>query len=265
MRAFRGLPRPILQRMSAGLPPRNQQCRQIVIMAAPPTFPRGVVSRLQLPLVAAGAGNGRPRASVALPALPCRRFTDNSAAGALEKRWGKSRIKALWKQYGIVFVVTYFSMYFATLGGCYAAVKSHMVTLNFLNQVLEYLHLTGSVDTRTATGDFALAWLMAKITEPVRMAVTIVIVPPIARTLGYAPKGSRSKSSIDAIAGAQGGRDTQPQQQTDHAADKAPGSVLMDQAERRDGAVGTAEEAEEEKRKSADANAKREDDERKRD
>jgi len=36
-------------------------------------------------------------------------------------------------------------------------------------------------------GTFAIAWVMTKVTEPVRAGLTIAVVPSIARALGRAP------------------------------------------------------------------------------
>lgn len=44
-------------------------------------------------------------------------------------------------------------------------------------------------------GTFAVAWVMTKFTEPLRLATTVVIVPPIAR---YWDKLMASKAGDDA-------------------------------------------------------------------
>lgn len=36
-------------------------------------------------------------------------------------------------------------------------------------------------------GTFAIAWVMTKVTEPVRAAITVGVVPSVARWLGRAP------------------------------------------------------------------------------
>ena len=38
-----------------------------------------------------------------------------------------------------------------------------------------------------AVGTFAISWVMTKFTEPLRLGVTVAIVPTVARFLGKAP------------------------------------------------------------------------------
>ena len=47
-------------------------------------------------------------------------------------------------------------------------------------------------------GTFAIAWVMTKFTEPLRLGFTLAIVPPIARLLGYAePKDAKDAKDAE--------------------------------------------------------------------
>jgi len=103
----------------------------------------------------------------------------------------KSRVKQLMEQYGVVFMGFYVGLYLVTLGSVY-----EVVALKHIDAagVVSYLHSMGvdkfvdlSPIANSTAGNFALAWLITKMTEPVRLAFTASITPALARSLGYAP------------------------------------------------------------------------------
>ena len=103
----------------------------------------------------------------------------------------KSRFRELWDNYGMVFIVTYGSVYVVTLGTVYEFVALEHIDAH---GVVSYLHSIGLdkfVDlTPIATskaGNFALAWILTKFTEPLRLAFTVTITPSLARFVGRAP------------------------------------------------------------------------------
>lgn len=53
-----------------------------------------------------------------------------------------------------------------------------------------------------AVGTFAVAWVMTKFTEPLRMATTVVIVPPIARYWSRLTAAKEAKEAEEAEAAA---------------------------------------------------------------
>ena len=102
---------------------------------------------------------------------------------------------------------TYIGVYLGTLSGVFVLyVSGFMVDVCPLvgnadgleggepNMYMQLFHKLGmdkyiDPDTLTPTqGNFLLAWLTTKITEPGRAVLTGFLTPPIARRLGYAPK-----------------------------------------------------------------------------
>lgn len=95
--------------------------------------------------------------------------------------------KRLWRQYGLVGVGTYLGVYVVTLGGLYAVVKTgELVPENVMElaQRLDWFVRFDSGLLNKKTGDFALAWIATKFTEPLRLALTIAITPSVARLVG---------------------------------------------------------------------------------
>ncbi len=60
--------------------------------------------------------------------------------------------------------------------------ESSLSHIPFGDQILQQLR------DNSKAGTFLLAWLTTKLTEPVRLLVTILITPRIARMLGRFPK-----------------------------------------------------------------------------
>lgn len=95
--------------------------------------------------------------------------------------------------YGYLAVATYLGVYLVTLGSLYGLVSSGVVTTpegveDFINSWSLKRALLGEELLRIPPGlmDFATAWVLTKMTEPVRLVVTIAAVPAIAR---HAPAG----------------------------------------------------------------------------
>lgn len=114
----------------------------------------------------------------------------------------KSKLKVMWKQYGGVAVLTYLSVYVCTLSSVFisldydifnaatfgldpnAAVKKFCDLIEYVTGINT---LPNYIRENPRVGTFALAWVMTKFTEPLRLGFTISIVPSIARFLGRAP------------------------------------------------------------------------------
>lgn len=116
-----------------------------------------------------------------------------------EGKMGKLRLMV--KRYGATAVVTYLGVYVGTLGLLFAGVEWGVNPLDYgLDSGWLVEKATGmlegyswsepfveAIQKNPHAGNFAVAWILTKFTEPVRMLVTIAIVPRIARALGKAP------------------------------------------------------------------------------
>ncbi|GLD96374.1 hypothetical protein PINS_up005057 [Pythium insidiosum] len=190
--------------------------------------PLATLSRRRMsPLLAVAR---RPCAST----TPSTSSSKASAAAARRQEMvekGKShweKLKELWRQYGIVAVGTYFSMYGIVLGSIYVAIEQGWVSTartsrpegseqaagsdtnanananaaasspfnlvtatNKIVTLAEDLGVAQYMDLQrvnSKTGSFVIAWVATKFTEPLRLAVTLAITPRIARLVGRAPK-----------------------------------------------------------------------------
>lgn len=126
--------------------------------------------------------------------------TDTAAPNGASKA---SHIGQLIKTYGSVGLVTYLGVYLTTLGSLYLVVDYQMSKgefdenstfnpLQLLQDCIDWMKTRGipvpleKVDAKA--GSFAIAWVCAKITEPLRFLFTVAITPAIARALGRVPK-----------------------------------------------------------------------------
>ena len=119
----------------------------------------------------------------------------------------KSKLRTLWERYGRVAIGTYIGVYAGTLSGVFVLYESGMMVdacpliessgsgnggePNMYMQLFDKLGMDKYVDPETLTptqGNFLLAWLTTKITEPARAVLTGILTPSIARHLGYAPQ-----------------------------------------------------------------------------
>ena len=139
-------------------------------------------------------GSGTSSSSSSLPQQP-----DTLAADAPPAN--ESRLRRLIRQYGVVGVGSYLLIYVSTLGMLYVAIKErwlggydiqHIVDALGLSQYMEH------IDPRK--GDFAVAWIATKFTEPLRLALTAAITPTVARMLGRAPpkEGKGVRAAVEA-------------------------------------------------------------------
>lgn len=98
-----------------------------------------------------------------------------------------SRLKQLWHQYGYVAIATYLTIYVSTLFSIY--LLYHFKLINFDPMlIVRWLGVESHVAKYDPkAGEFALAWITTKLTEPVRIAATAMVTPTVARFLGRAP------------------------------------------------------------------------------
>lgn len=135
---------------------------------------------------------------------------------ALAKKGAQTSYQKL-KQYGPVFVGAYFSLYVATLGGLYAGVDSGLIdpltlfsyingggameesksTAHLIVEYLDHYALTRPavpfLEKNPHFANLGVAWVATKLTEPVRLVVTMAVVPRLADYLGFVPKKSEDE------------------------------------------------------------------------
>ena len=122
----------------------------------------------------------------------------------LPPRWQKA-----WKRYGSVFVVTYFSVYFSSIGILFFLFDSGLLlpgdlpthSIEFdghdaddggasvFRFIMERFGLGDYIpqEITPRMGNFAIAWLTTKIIEPLRALLTLGLTPLFARALGKVP------------------------------------------------------------------------------
>lgn len=88
-------------------------------------------------------------------------------------------------KYGSVGAGTYFCVYITTLSSIYGLVASNIIASGDVISMIASLGLEAYLPPLSKTAsDFTVAWLLTKITEPARFAVTLAITPSVARLLG---------------------------------------------------------------------------------
>jgi Protein of unknown function (DUF1279) len=104
----------------------------------------------------------------------------------------KAHFKDLFKRYGYLTVATYLTVYVITLAGLYGCVRLGLVQGPDVNAyVNDWMIKKALVGDKHVTVppkliDFATAWILTKFTEPIRLAVTIAVMP---RVIRRAPPG----------------------------------------------------------------------------
>lgn len=114
----------------------------------------------------------------------------------------KSKIKGLWQNYGTIAIGTYLGVYLTTLGSIFIAIDFDIFNAASVGldpafaikkfcdiaEVITRSHaLPNYIEEHPRVGTFAIAWVMTKFTEPVRLGFTLLTVPSIARFFGKAP------------------------------------------------------------------------------
>eukprot|EP00339_Tiarina_fusa_P029571 CAMPEP_0117081570 /NCGR_PEP_ID=MMETSP0472-20121206/57473_1 /TAXON_ID=693140 ORGANISM="Tiarina fusus, Strain LIS" /NCGR_SAMPLE_ID=MMETSP0472 /ASSEMBLY_ACC=CAM_ASM_000603 /LENGTH=239 /DNA_ID=CAMNT_0004809517 /DNA_START=131 /DNA_END=850 /DNA_ORIENTATION=+ len=121
------------------------------------------------------------------------------------------------KRYGPVFVGTYFSIYFGTLGLLFAGIETGALdpayvlswvsedaneaksTVQIITDFLEHYTLTKPmapfVERNPGVANLAVAWIATKFTEPIRLVLAAAVVPKVARTLGYS--GAKEEGGVE--------------------------------------------------------------------
>mmetsp|Transcript_26828 Transcript_26828/g.62707 ORF Transcript_26828/g.62707 Transcript_26828/m.62707 type:complete len:272 (-) Transcript_26828:210-1025(-) len=162
--------------------------------------------------------------------------------GSLEKK----SFRYMMRQYGGVFFGTYFAVYCSTVFGLFLSVQSGHLdvmyvislltgtssptdpggvadpgtieeaqsTVKFLVEFLESYSMTKPVAPMVEeypwVGNFAIAWIATKFTEPIRFGATVALTPSLARFFGYkrVSPAVRNAGPIDIVSSKQ--KDTPP-------------------------------------------------------
>eukprot|EP01040_Poterioochromonas_malhamensis_P015546 gene15546-17426_t len=111
----------------------------------------------------------------------------------------KEKFKKLWKAYGIVLISTYLGIYISTLGSLFIALDLDLFNaasvgldpiyaIHKFSDIIQAItgssSVSGFIRDNPKVGTFAIAWVMTKFTEPLRLGLTIISVPTIAQMLG---------------------------------------------------------------------------------
>jgi hypothetical protein len=127
--------------------------------------------------------------------------------GARVARKGATTASGMIRQYGPVFVGTYFTIYWMSWGAIFCGMDSGLIdpvqimgyisggvedsksTVHVLVEYLEKYDLTKpyaeTVQKNPHIANLGVAWVANKFTEPVRLMLTIGIVPRLARHFGF--------------------------------------------------------------------------------
>lgn len=139
-----------------------------------------------------------------------RDFREHPRESAKE---GAKTVSAMFQKYGPVFVGTYLSVYFGTLGLLFGGVQSGVLdpvvlfgwlgqegaladgsteTASTVHLVVEFMEnhdftkpYAGYIEQNPAFANLAVAWIAVKFTEPIRLGVALTITPRVSRFLGY--------------------------------------------------------------------------------
>ena len=100
--------------------------------------------------------------------------------GTLSHRRLKKTVQNLLAEYGTVAVIVYFTIFFAVLGGFWLGIRFGWQTTS----------VAGSA------GTLAAAYIATKLTQPIRIAATVVITPIVAK-LYERMRGRRALPNAD--------------------------------------------------------------------
>ena len=136
--------------------------------------------------------NDEPQLASDAAADPNQLASDAAADPEVVKKQAFSRFRTLWKRYGWVGVSTYLGVYVTTLSGLYVTIKAGGIVPGDVSELVKDSHIasfhlpglsTTDLSVNKSTGDFALAWIATKLTEPLRLAFTLAITPSVSRAV----------------------------------------------------------------------------------
>lgn len=111
----------------------------------------------------------------------------------------KSRLQLLWKRYGLVFVFYYGTVYVVSLSTMYQLVSHDYISATGAIDWIKHVGLDSYVDVtkiNSKAGNFALAWILTKFTEPLRLAWVVATTPKVSRVLGFSPQKVKKNKNV---------------------------------------------------------------------
>jgi hypothetical protein len=97
-----------------------------------------------------------------------------------------SKFRQLWDKYGWTAVIVHLTLYSFTLLGIYIGITEGYFKGKDAVDLLKTLHFDSFVDMdnmNPKTTGLGLAWVLTKFTEPIRLPMTLLITPLIARQI----------------------------------------------------------------------------------
>ena len=136
-----------------------------------------------------------------LPTTKVTRFyaTDKDTTLATEETGLKAQFKAMWQKYGYMGIGFYLTVYITVLSSIYFSLDLDLLNAaafgvdptsavkkvcNLVETVTGNGFLPGYINDHPKVGTFAIAWVMTKFTEPLRLGLTIAALPTVARVFG---------------------------------------------------------------------------------
>ena len=111
----------------------------------------------------------------------------------------KAQFKNMWKKYGYMGIGFYLTVYISVLSSIYVSLDLDLLNAaafgvdpqsavkkvcNLVEKVTGNGFLPGYINEHPKVGTFAIAWVMTKFTEPLRLGFTIAALPTMARIFG---------------------------------------------------------------------------------
>ena len=111
----------------------------------------------------------------------------------------KAQFKAMWSKYGYVGIGFYLTVYITVLSSIYFSLDLDLLNAaafgvdpqsavkkvcNLVEMVTGNGFLPGYINEHPKVGTFAIAWVMTKFTEPLRLGFVITTLPTITRIFG---------------------------------------------------------------------------------
>lgn len=149
------------------------------------------------------------------------RIHERQEQGKEAAKQGAKSAKSLIQKYGPAFVGTYLTVYVSTVAALFVGVESGVLdpamvlsyvsdgqeaksTVEVITEFMShYPWMEGwapVIKNKPQIANLAVAWIATKFTEPVRLALTIAIVPKISRTFGFAqPKSEKSADGSSTV------------------------------------------------------------------
>lgn len=194
--------------------------RRLVFSSCRSSLQSLLQSPLAIPQIDDEGSRNQRRISVPRVMLSARYFSASATEGSnkkvtMQERRDNARAAAkkgahsagnLMKKYGPIFVGTYLAVYTATLGGLFLSVESGaldpayvmswvtdgsdeakssvQVIVEFMDHYPWTKPYAPIIERNPEMANLGVAWVATKLTEPIRLAITIPLLPRVARFLG---------------------------------------------------------------------------------